>query len=93
MRCLECHTAIPIQELVAQGASEDGQPPLPVDPEVDNASIQNLPRIERCRTCHEPGRVSNRCTTCHLFHPDKDRSNLLLYVEPGEGRTGGGTTG
>ena len=74
VRCLECHTEIPIQELLP--------PDVPPDPDRDNADLLNLPRIERCRECHRPDKVSNRCTTCHLFHPDKSRrSNLLLYVE------------
>jgi len=48
----------------------------------DNSSIQNLPIIEQCQTCHQVEVSSNRCVTCHLFHPNKlNRANLLLYVE------------
>lgn len=73
-RCLECHSAIPIRKFNAT----DSTPP----PEEDHAAIQNLPSIETCFTCHDSGKASNSCVTCHLFHPDKSQhSNLLLYLE------------
>jgi Cytochrome c7 and related cytochrome c/Cytochrome c3 len=76
-RCLDCHTAIPILDHL--GATE------PVDASLDRAEIQNLPRIATCQQCHNPRLASNRCITCHEFHPNKDRrSDLLLYV--GEGK-------
>jgi hypothetical protein len=28
-----------------------------------------LPRVERCRECHTPGRVRDGCLTCHRYHP------------------------
>ncbi len=75
-RCLDCHREIPVLEHLNS--------PEPVDPAIDNAGIHNLPRIEACRECHQPRQVSDRCVTCHVFHPDKNRrSELLLYLETG----------
>ncbi len=74
VRCLECHTEIPIAEGL------DGEVKA-AETETDRAAIQNLPRIEVCRECHAPSVSSNRCITCHEFHPDKSRrSHLLLYL-------------
>lgn len=73
-RCLDCHNEIPIADLL--GAES------PPDPSVDSAAVHNLPRIETCRECHEPAVVSNRCVTCHLFHPDRERkASLVLYAD------------
>lgn len=74
MRCLDCHREIPIAEHI------EGEGP--VDSEMDNAAIQNLPGIESCRECHTPRLASNRCVTCHFFHPNKSRrSEMLLYLD------------
>ena len=74
VRCLECHTEIPIANAL-EGDVQSGESP------VDQAAIQNLPRIEVCQECHQPEVSSNRCVTCHEFHPDKSRrSDLLLYL-------------
>jgi hypothetical protein len=73
-RCLECHTDIPIIK-------------TPNDTtKVNNLQygsfIQNLPPIENCRECHNASESSNRCVTCHYFHPNKtNRSSLLLYLD------------
>jgi len=73
VRCLECHAEIPIQELA--GSTD------PVAAELDQAAIQNLPRIATCRQCHTPQLASDRCVTCHYFHANKSRrSEMLLYV-------------
>ncbi len=73
-RCLDCHTEIPVLEHL-----EAATPP---GAEIDRAEIQNLPRIESCRGCHNQELTSDRCVTCHYFHPDKSRrSDLLLYLE------------
>ncbi len=72
-RCLDCHGEIPVSEFL--GKSEPAQASL------DRAAIHNLPRIESCQECHNPKLASNRCVTCHLFHPDQSRrSQLLLYI-------------
>ncbi len=72
-RCLDCHVSISIaQQLKTTGA---------MDPSKDNAAIQNIPGIENCQSCHSPDLVSNRCITCHEFHPNKDRSRMLLYLD------------
>ncbi len=74
VRCLECHTQIPIAEGL-EGEVKSAETPE------DRAAIQNLPHIEVCRQCHQPDVSSNRCVTCHEFHPDKSRrSHLLLYL-------------
>jgi predicted CXXCH cytochrome family protein len=68
-RCLDCHSAIPVRNSLL--ADTD----LPA--ELDHAGIQNLPAIATCRDCHAPRGPADRCTSCHLFHPDKAHwSNL-----------------
>lgn len=74
LRCLDCHVQIPIAELAASSDK--------VEKGIDRAAIQNLPTLETCQQCHTPKLASNRCVTCHYFHPDKSRrSDLLLYLE------------
>ncbi len=74
VRCLDCHADIQILEGL-EGEPRSGESAI------DRASIQNLPRIESCQQCHQPDLSSNRCVTCHEFHPDKSRrSDLLLYL-------------
>jgi hypothetical protein len=73
-RCLECHTGIPI---VAQAGSAKTVPAA-----LDRAAIQNIPGIENCRACHNASATSNRCVTCHYFHPNKtNRASMLLYMD------------
>lgn len=73
-RCLECHTEIPLLAAIA------GKTTLTLAQ--DRAAIQNIPGIENCRACHNANETSNRCVTCHYFHPNKaQRSNLLLYLD------------
>ena len=53
-----------------------------VDESMDHSAIQNIPTIETCQNCHRTDAASDRCTTCHAFHPNKNqRSNLLLYLK------------
>ncbi len=74
LRCLQCHTEIPIKQLTATASEPDSS--------LDRAGILNLPAIASCQTCHDDDKASNTCITCHLFHPDKSqRSNLLLYLK------------
>ena len=81
LECLDCHTDIPIADGIY---AEDLRS---AETETDRAAIQNLPRIENCQECHEPRQASNRCVTCHYFHPNKSRrSELLLYLDTDEGR-------
>jgi hypothetical protein len=73
-RCLDCHTEIPVLENLGAETKPDES--------LDNASIQNIPAIEKCRECHAPQLASDRCVTCHLMHPNKSRrSDLLLYLD------------
>ncbi len=73
-RCLECHIEIPI--LRAPGDTTK------VNNLAYGAAIQNVPGIENCRECHNSSQSSNRCVTCHYFHPNKtNRSSLLLYLD------------
>ena len=68
-RCLDCHTSIPVRDFVF--GNEDPAP------DADRAGIQNLPSVDSCRTCHSDGGASDRCTSCHVFHPDRtQRSNM-----------------
>ena len=78
-RCLDCHDQIPMREWVTRDPTGvTGS----IDPSLDHAAIHNLPDIQSCRTCHTPTLSSNRCITCHQFHPDQNRrSHLLLYLE------------
>ena len=68
-RCLDCHTSIPVRDLI-----HDEEAPAP---NVDRAGILNIPTVDSCRSCHSDGRAPDRCTSCHVFHPDRSqRSNL-----------------
>jgi len=93
-RCLDCHNEIPIlaatNEKATDGAGANGAATngaiahkMPIlSKALDRSAIQNLPRIENCRTCHNAEETSNRCVTCHVFHPNKtQRTSLLLYLE------------
>jgi len=57
--CLECHTEIPITR------------DMPGSPMADQSMTQNIPKISNCQECHAAGKTSNRCVTCHEFHPNK----------------------
>lgn len=73
-RCLDCHSKIPFLEYI--GKSNE------LDQSRDRAALQNIPSIETCQECHQGAMTSNRCITCHFFHPNKSqRSNLLLYSD------------
>lgn len=73
-RCLECHVEIPIVVKAGNGAA--------VPKFKDRSAIQNIPGIENCRACHNASETSNRCVTCHYFHPNKtNRSSMLLYLD------------
>jgi predicted CXXCH cytochrome family protein len=68
-RCLDCHGVIPIRESLAANVD----PP----PERDRADILNLPSIATCRACHTDRAAPTRCTSCHVFHPDKSHLSRL----------------
>lgn len=88
-RCTECHTDILVndQTLFLATANPDSfKTAFPQVFQADGAATQNIPGIENCRACHSAARVSNRCVTCHRFHPNKEnRSNLLLFQQPNSG--------
>jgi predicted CXXCH cytochrome family protein len=74
-RCLDCHNEIPVEANL--NANKDV-----LEKVADRAEIQNIPKIELCQECHNPKATSNRCVTCHYFHPNKaHRSDLLLYMD------------
>jgi len=78
--CLECHAAIAITE--GEGDSIKVRDYSKVSKSEDRSAIQNLPGIDNCTECHNPSQSSNRCVTCHYFHPNKtNRSRLLLYLD------------
>jgi len=78
-RCLDCHNEIPM--LAATNEPATNKTTL-ISKARDRSAIQNLPRIENCQTCHNAQETSNRCVTCHLFHPNKtQRTSMLLYLE------------
>lgn len=71
-RCLDCHDAIPVRDFVSESADPSAR--------LDRAEIQNVPTIATCRTCHGDDGPPDRCTSCHLFHPDRSHwSNLSRY--------------
>jgi hypothetical protein len=73
-RCLEYHVEIPI---VAKRGDTTA-----VKKSKDRAAIQNIPTSANCRECHNASESSNRCVTCHYFHPNKtNRASLLLYLD------------
>jgi hypothetical protein len=85
-RCLECHTEIPIVAHTGNGTNgtngTNGANGMVVSKSKDRAAIQNIPAIENCRACHNANETSNRCVTCHYFHPNKtNRSSMLLYLD------------
>ena len=59
--CLDCHERIPFADHAGNRR--------PVSADLDSATIQNVPGIATCRQCHAEGLVSDRCVTCHEFHP------------------------
>ncbi len=78
-RCLDCHNEIPVLAAM-NGTATNGM--AMVSKLGDRSAIQNLPRIENCQTCHNAAETSNRCVTCHVFHPNKtQRTSMLLYLE------------
>lgn len=73
-RCLDCHSQIPIGRYLGSGEE--------VPAELDRAEIRNLPRVAVCAECHNRRLASERCVTCHLFHPEADRAtDLALAVD------------
>lgn len=78
-RCLDCHDRLPILAAVS-GEAIGGEE---ISSDADRSAIVNLPRIASCQECHRPGLSADRCSTCHLFHPDTGRrADLLLTREP-----------
>jgi len=75
-RCLDCHVEIPVSP------AEKAESVTTTAKGIDQAEIQNIPKIETCKECHNPKTTSNQCVTCHYFHPNKtNRSDMLLYME------------
>jgi hypothetical protein len=73
-RCLDCHTAIPVEQALV-GGDTTGLAAR------DRSSVQNLPGIANCLECHGPSRASAACVTCHFMHPNKEsRGSLQLAV-------------
>jgi hypothetical protein len=80
-RCLECHTEIPIT-VVVNDTMRVNDFKKPEVKKKDRSVMQNLPSIDNCTECHNPSQSSNKCVTCHYFHPNKTmRSKLLLYLD------------
>ncbi len=81
-RCLDCHTEIPIAEQTMKIATENYDAfkrKFSRAYKADRAETQNIPKLFTCRECHTDEKVSNSCTTCHKFHPNKEhRSSLQI---------------
>ena len=71
--CLDCHNQIPIRK----HAARDTRAPT----SKDRAAVFNLPTVETCQSCHSDGNAPTTCVSCHVFHPNKQRSNLLRYAQ------------
>jgi hypothetical protein len=82
-RCVECHTAISVDEEKIKLSVENFstfKKTFPKAFEADRAATQNLPGIDSCKKCHSKEKSSNNCTTCHKFHPNKEhRTSLQLW--------------
>ncbi len=68
--CLDCHDRLPIREFATSSEK------VPAD--VGGASVQNLPGVGSCQSCHTPQQAGADCATCHDYHPHKDRSAFLV---------------
>lgn len=83
LRCMDCHTAIAIDEAKIKMAVESISTFKTAFADAyaaDQAATQNLPRIRSCTACHARQQVSDKCTTCHQFHPNKQqRSSLQIW--------------
>ncbi len=83
-RCTECHTSISVDEKKLRFSVErysEFAETLPQTFKADHAATQNVPTIRNCQTCHTADKTSNRCVTCHQFHPNKERrANLRLFL-------------
>ncbi|MDJ0788535.1 MAG: hypothetical protein QNK05_17145 [Myxococcota bacterium] len=45
----------------------------------------NLPGVESCRSCHSSKEAGDSCTTCHEYHPHKDRgAHLSRFLGEGD---------
>ena len=74
-KCLDCHTEIPFTQYLASQSAEER--------DFDGAAIINLPKIEKCSECHQPDLASDRCITCHEFHPHKNRQSKFIFSGDG----------
>ncbi|MCB9511257.1 MAG: hypothetical protein H6695_13785 [Deferribacteres bacterium] len=73
-RCTDCHTRISIDAAKVKLSIENFtkfKTSFAREAMLDRSATQNIPRIESCKKCHSPEKVSNSCTTCHTFHPNK----------------------
>lgn len=73
-QCLECHNMIPV--------TTEMNPDTVAAKALDISATNNIPGIENCRECHNKGKTSSTCVTCHQFHPNKEhRGNLRLFAD------------
>lgn len=79
--CTDCHGAIPG---LADGLGGAAAAAAAADP-LDDPRVRNIPKIAVCRSCHTPSEASNRCVTCHLFHPDDGHGAALASFRGGAG--------
>lgn len=74
--CVDCHSAIPG---LADPPDAAGNATAKASP-LDVPTTQNLPGIAVCRQCHTASEASDRCITCHQFHPGATgRADLVVY--------------
>jgi hypothetical protein len=63
-KCVDCHNVIPFRDYL-------GTDKKATEAE-DRADIVNLPKLESCKSCHSRSAAPSNCTSCHLFHPDRE---------------------
>jgi Cytochrome c7 and related cytochrome c/Doubled CXXCH motif (Paired_CXXCH_1) len=79
--CTDCHGAI---AGLADGEGGEAGAAAAANP-LDDPHVRNIPKIAVCRECHTPSEASNRCVTCHLFHPDTSHGAALMSFLGGAG--------
>ncbi len=80
--CTDCHSAIPG---LAEGEGRGSSAATAAASPLDDPHVRNVPKIAVCRQCHTPSEASNRCVTCHLFHPDDGHGAVQVSFLGGAG--------
>ncbi len=74
--CLDCHTAIPFADFALNKEK--------IPKELDTASLINIPDVSLCQNCHRADLASDRCISCHDYHPHENRRARFVANVAGE---------